>query len=87
MEALPTGPMLYVQNNDVPGVIGMLGVTLGENGVNISRMTVGEEQEQGRNVNIILLNTDTLISKELLEKIQKLKNIHQAMVLELPVIH
>jgi D-3-phosphoglycerate dehydrogenase len=65
----------------------MLGVTLGENGVNISRMTVGEEQEQGRNVNIILLNTDTLISKELLEKIQKLKNIHQAMVLELPVIH
>ncbi len=86
MEALPAGPMLYVQNNDVPGVIGMLGVTLGDNGVNISRMTVGEERNQGRNVNVILLNTDTIVSKELLGKIQKMKDIHQAMVLELPVV-
>ena len=45
---MPTGPMLFVYNKDVPGVIGALGTTLGKHGVNISRMTVGREMEQGR---------------------------------------
>ncbi len=82
LEALPSGPMLFVHNNDVPGVIGRLGITLGEGGVNISRMTVGREQASGRNV--ILLNTDTLVSKEQLQKVRALENIHEAMVLDLP---
>jgi len=84
LEALPDGPMLFVQNRDVPGVIGALGVTLGEEGVNISRMTVGREEGNGDHTrNIILLNTDTLISKEQLEKVKKLDNINNAMVLDL----
>lgn len=81
LEALPAGPMLFVFNRDKPGVIGSLGVTLGENGVNISRMTVGREAEFGRNV--ILLNTDTLISKEVLAKVLELEHIDDAMVLEI----
>ena len=52
---------------DIPGVIGALGTTLGNDGVNISRMTVGREGEHGRN--IILLNTDTLIEKNLMKKV------------------
>jgi D-3-phosphoglycerate dehydrogenase len=84
LEALPDGPMLFVQNLDVPGVIGALGVTLGKQGVNISRMTVGREEGNGKHTrNIILLNTDTLISKEQLEKVKKLDNITSAMVLDL----
>jgi D-3-phosphoglycerate dehydrogenase len=82
LEALPSGPMLFVYNKDMPGVIGTLGITLGDNGVNIARMTVGREEEHGRN--IILLSTDTLISKELLQQVKALPNIDDAMVLELP---
>jgi D-3-phosphoglycerate dehydrogenase len=82
LEALPTGPMLYVYNKDVPGVIGALGSTLGEHGVNISRMTVGREMEQG--LNIILLNTDQMISKELLKIVQQLEHIDDAVALVLP---
>lgn len=82
LEALPAGPMLFVYNNDVPGVIGRLGIALGDSGVNISRMTVGAEQDKGRN--IILLNTDTVISKEMLQKVRDLDNINDAMVLEFP---
>ena len=82
LEALPAGPMLFVYNNDVPGVIGLLGTTLGDAGVNIERMTVGKEQEQGRN--IILLNTNTLIPKDLLQKVRDLPNINDAMVLDMP---
>ncbi len=84
LEALPTGPMLFVYNNDVPGVIGKLGTTLGDHDVNIARMTVGREIEHGRNV--ILLNTDSLISKELLQKVRDLANIDDALALELPQI-
>ena len=79
LEALLSGPMLFVYNKDVPGVIGALGTTLGEHGVNISRMTVGREKEQGRN--IILLNTDNPVSKELLKTVLQLEHIEDAMAL------
>jgi len=82
LEALPAGPMLFVYNKDVPGVIGDLGTTLGKHEVNIARMTVGREEEHGRNV--ILLSMDTLISKELLQKVKALTYIDDAMVLDLP---
>lgn len=82
LEALPSGPMLLVYNKDVPGVIGALGTTLGNGGVNIDLMTVGREEEAKQNV--ILLNTDKRISKELLAKVNDLEHIADAMVLELP---
>ena len=81
LEALPAGPMLLVYNKDIPGVIGALGTTLGQGGVNISLMTVGREATS--NQNIILLNTDTVISKELLAEVQALEHIDAAQVLEL----
>ena len=84
LEALTSGPMLLVYNHDVPGVIGALGTTLGEAGVNISRMTVGREEES--NQNIILLSTDELVSKELLTKVKELKNITNAQVLDLTTV-
>jgi len=82
LEALPSGPMLLVYNKDVPGVIGALGTTIGAGNVNIASMTVGREESS--NQNVILLNTDTRISKELLAKVLSLDNIEDAMVLELP---
>jgi D-3-phosphoglycerate dehydrogenase len=84
MEALPSGPMLLVWNKDIPGVIGALGTTLGNENINISRMTVGREGEQGRN--IILLNTDVLLEKSSIAKVLQLKHIDDAMVLDLPVL-
>ena len=84
MEALPSGPMLFVHNRDVPGVIGSLGVTLGTFDVNIARMTVG--REEGKDRNVILLNTNTLVTRDMLKTIKELPNIEDAMALELPVI-
>ena len=81
LEALPSGPMLLVYNKDVPGVIGALGTTLGDAGVNISRMTVGREETS--NQNVILLSTDVLVSKELLDKVMSLNNVADAQVLDL----
>ena len=36
--------MLYTTNEDVPGIIGTLGQTLGENGVNIANFTLGRSR-------------------------------------------
>jgi D-3-phosphoglycerate dehydrogenase len=83
LEAVPSGPMLFVVNEDVPGVIGALGTTLGEFKVNISRMTVGMEEEKGRN--LILLNTNTLVTKEQVQTVLELPHIDDAMVLDLPL--
>jgi len=85
LEALPSGPMLFVVNKDVPGVIGALGTTLGSMAVNISRMTVGMEEAKGRN--IILLNTNTLPNREQLQKVSELPNIDSVMALDLPVFN
>jgi D-3-phosphoglycerate dehydrogenase / 2-oxoglutarate reductase len=82
LEALPSGPMLFVYNQDSPGVIGALGTTIGAAGVNINQMMVGRETEHGRNV--ILLSTSSLISRELLQEVRNLPAINDAMVLDLP---
>jgi D-3-phosphoglycerate dehydrogenase len=84
LESLPAGPMLYVYNNDVPGVIGILGSTLADFGVNIQNMTVGREADGKQNV--ILLNTDQLLDKKQLAAVVALDNINAAMVLDMPEI-
>ena len=81
LEALPSGPMLLVFNNDVPGVIGALGTTLGDAGVNISTMTVGREEKNKQN--IILIGTDQLITRELVERVRALENIDDAQAFDL----
>ncbi len=82
LEAEPTGSMLFVSNDDVPGVIGDLGKTLGQQGVNISKMTVGQEVSEDSSRNVILLNTDRLLDKKELNEIQSLDHITGARVLE-----
>ena len=82
LEALPAGPMLLVHNKDVPGVIGALATVIGAGGVNISNMVVGQEETSSRNV--ILLNTNQPVSKELLAQVKDLEHIEDAMALELP---
>lgn len=82
LESSPQGPMLFVHNNDVPGVIGALGTKIGSFGINIRKMTVGSEVERG--LNVILLNTNKLLSKENLQEVLDLENVNAAMVLEMP---
>jgi D-3-phosphoglycerate dehydrogenase len=70
LEAIPEGHNLLMHNEDRPGVIGLIGTTLGKHGNNISRMQVGEQKDERRNV--ILLNTDTVVSDEVIEELRGL---------------
>ncbi len=60
--------MLYTTNEDVPGIIGALGNTMGENGVNIANFTLGRS-ERGKDA-IALLYVDDPIPAEVLRKLE-----------------
>jgi D-3-phosphoglycerate dehydrogenase / 2-oxoglutarate reductase len=42
--------MLIVRNEDVPGVIGRMATYLGDQGVNIANMVVGQSRVTGRGI-------------------------------------
>ncbi len=48
--------MLYTTNRDVPGIIGVLGGTLGRNNVNIANFTLGRAKEGGDAIAILYLD-------------------------------
>ena len=43
LEVVPEGNMLVLYNYDKPGVIGNLGTTLGNNGINIARLQLSRQ--------------------------------------------
>jgi len=73
METVPAGDMLVLMNNDRPGVIGGIGMTLGKNGINISRMQFGRESEGGRAMSVV--SVDSPIPDKVMDEIKKLQNV------------
>jgi D-3-phosphoglycerate dehydrogenase len=60
--------MLYTTNEDVPGIIGTLGQTMGENGVNIANFTLGRAEVKGEA--IALLYVDDPVPAPVLKKLE-----------------
>jgi D-3-phosphoglycerate dehydrogenase len=60
--------MLYTTNEDVPGIIGTLGRTMGENGVNIANFTLGRSA-RGKDA-IAILYVDDPIPEAVLAKLR-----------------
>jgi len=50
--------MLYTTNEDVPGIIGVLGQTMGENGVNIANFTLGRADAGGEAIALLYVDAD-----------------------------
>ena len=59
--------MLYTTNEDVPGIIGALGNTMGDNGVNIANFTLGRS-DRGKDA-IALLYVDDPIPQAVIDKL------------------
>jgi D-3-phosphoglycerate dehydrogenase len=81
LEALPEGHMLLITNVDRPGVIGAIATTLGKHNINIQRMHVGQEKDQGNN--IILLSTDQILLPSVLKEVSGLPPVSSVQALEL----
>lgn len=80
VEATPAGVMISLQNLDKPGIIGSLGTLLGEHGVNIAGMTFGRDKPGGTAISV--LNVDSPVVPELVEKIRRVKNVLSVKVMK-----
>ena len=81
VEMVPEGHVLLIHNQDKPGAIGSIGIALGESGVNIARMQVGQETEGDRN--FIVIETDTETPDDVVKKIGDLPLVNSVTPLEL----
>ncbi|MBA92131.1 MAG: phosphoglycerate dehydrogenase [Phyllobacteriaceae bacterium] len=75
--------MIYTTNNDVPGIIGLLGTTMGKACVNIANFSLGRNRPGGDA--IALLYVDEPVKDEVLEELRASKLILQAKPLEFDV--
>ena len=75
--------MLYTTNNDVPGIIGTLGLTLGKNGVNIANFTLGRSAK-GEDA-IALLYVDDPVPMEVIKQLEATKLFTQVRPLQFEV--
>jgi len=81
VEVSPMGEMIMIQNWDRPGIIGNLGTLLGKHNINIAAMTFGREKPGGRAITV--LNVDSPVSAEILDKVKKTENILAVKVIRL----
>ena len=80
IEAPLHGSILFIRNNDTPGVIGQIGTLLGNNQINIANFALG----RGENHHAVgVVNVDSQISEELLEHIRRCPSIRFARVVQL----
>ncbi|MEH6738501.1 MAG: phosphoglycerate dehydrogenase [Sulfitobacter sp.] len=75
--------MVYTTNEDVPGIIGTLGQTMGENGVNIANFTLGRADVKGEA--IALLYVDEQIPAPVVKKLHETGLFTQIKLLEFDV--
>ena len=81
LEAVPEGFILMLNNRDVPGVVGAVGMLLGEAKINIAGLQLGREKVGG--MALSLVHVDERIPANVLERLRKLPNIVAADMIEL----
>jgi D-3-phosphoglycerate dehydrogenase len=72
--------MVYTTNDDVPGIIGALGQTLGENGVNIANFTLGRSTRGGEA--IAILYVDDPVPETVLDRLRATGKFNQVKALQ-----
>lgn len=73
VEIPPAASMLVVHNDDRPGMIGMVGVALGEAGVSISSMAVGPDQRT--QTALMVLSTEIPTPTDVIDRLRDTEGI------------
>ena len=80
LEASLGNRMLFISNEDKPGLIGSVGQLLGEAKINIANFNLGRNKEATHAV--ALIEVDDSVDAKLLEKITKLPNVKDVRLLQ-----
>jgi D-3-phosphoglycerate dehydrogenase / 2-oxoglutarate reductase len=83
LEAHLDGTILYVRNNDEPGVIGFVGTTLGKHGVNIATFALGRREATRGAEAVSLVRVDGEVPEAALAAIRQSSAIKSAKLMHL----
>jgi D-3-phosphoglycerate dehydrogenase len=85
VEAPLEGTLLVCRNIDVPGVIGKIGTTLGEYGVNIANFALGRDRSGVKPVHALaVVQVDPPVHPAVLEALLKLEALLEVKLVKLP---
>jgi D-3-phosphoglycerate dehydrogenase len=76
MDLVPEKHMLFIRNEDVPGMIGKLGTILGEHGINIGNMAVGRGKPGSRAA--MAVTVDEPVPEEVLKALLETPGFNEA---------
>lgn len=82
MDIIPAGHMVLIQNEDRPGVIGLVGTEFGQAGVNIADMAISRRDTTA----LMVLRTDTEAPAALLSRLTARPGILKVATVHLPSI-
>ena len=80
VEAMPSGNILFIRNDDVPGIVGAVGTALGNAKVNIAYITFGRESEAKMAVSVV--NVDGDVPASVIETLKAVKGIQLVKMLK-----
>jgi len=80
MEAVPEGHILILNNRDVPGVVGAVGMLLAKHGINIAGIELGRD-ESGRAISFF--HVDEPVPAPVLNDLRHLPAITSAQLVQL----
>ena len=84
MDMVPEGNMVLIVNKDQPGVIGLVGSSFGDAGVNIADMVISREFRDDGAVALMVIKTDQHPPDALLNRLRARPNILRAKSVVLP---
>ena len=80
IEAPLRGIIIFIRNQDVPGVIGRVGTILGDRKINIATFTLGRNPQTQQAIGLV--NVDNHVPDEVLEEIRAIPAVRTARVVE-----
>ena len=85
MDMVPAGDMMLIQNEDRPGMIGLVGSAFGEAGVNIADMSISRRDgKDGQMTALMVLKIDTEAPESLINQLQARPGILKVAAVKLP---
>ena len=81
VEVVPSGVLFLMTNKDRPGIVGYIGMLMGQYKVNIANMSLSRDNQGGHALTV--LNLDSVPPAALLEEIQKDPDISNVRVVKL----
>ncbi|MDI6892091.1 MAG: phosphoglycerate dehydrogenase [Actinomycetota bacterium] len=76
VDVVPSQYMLIIHNEDKPGMIGRIGMLMGDHNLNIARMQFGRRKARGDAISV--LNMDEMVPDEVLKGIEAIDGVTKA---------